>query len=140
MRELFNKSNTVKKYGELVNLSKNTIRRLYESMSKEYLEWTIEKKKEMDDLAVKKIHLFDKFPWYDKMTLSRWALESLPWVRPYILLKYLQYKAKGSNDYVLETYSNYIGSIKPEDMDPNDERIKEVNLSMWYIVARFMNE
>lgn len=125
---------------EFTYLKKWSVSQLYTYISKDYLEGSIEKIKEMDDLALKKIHLFDNFPWYDNMTYSRWVFEELDGVRPYILLKYLQLKAKKSWDYILEFYADYIGSIEPKDMDPNDERIKEINISWGGTVARFMAE
>jgi len=127
-------------FTETTFLSKDWAFLIYQSMDPRYINWTIEDINMLDELAIKKIKLFDKFAWHNWMTFSRWAFEELPGVRPYILLKYLQQKAYYSKSLILQNLSDYIGSTKPEDMDPNDERIKEVNLSRGAIVARFMNE
>jgi len=124
---------------EFTDLGKYNVSLLYQCMSKEYLDWTIEKKREMDELAKKKIKLFKNFPEHGTYFWA-WVYDEIRWVRPYIALKYLELKAKRSGDYTLEFCAWYIGSIEPQDMDPNDERIKDVNLGWWYIVAKFMSD
>lgn len=122
---------------EFTHLGKGGVSMLYYCISDKYYNGTIEKKREMDELAKKKIKLFENFSSHGTHFWA-WVYEEMKWVRPYIALKYLELKAKRSSDYVLQDLAKYIGSIEPEDMDPNDERIKEVNLCRWAFVDWFM--
>lgn len=122
---------------EFTHLGKSGVSMLYYCISDKYYNGTIEKKREMDELAKKKIKLFENFSSHGTHFWA-WVYEEMKWVRPYIALKYLELQAKRSNDLVLQDLARYIGSIEPEDMDPNDERIKEVNLCWWAFVERFM--
>lgn len=122
---------------EFTHLDKWGVSMLYYCISDKYYNWTIEKKREMDELAKKKIKLFENFSSHGTHFWA-WVYEEMKWVRPYIALKYLELQAKRSNDLVLQDLARYIGSIESEDMNPNDERIKEVNLCWWAFVECFM--